>query len=64
MPRRVSGISAADYLEYFEKLGYTAASVLEKGSGAEKPYPSVAELLADWGETDEPRDVLLLPGTT
>jgi FkbM family methyltransferase len=60
MLRRVSGITIADYLSSFEKLGYTP-SLLEKGTGAEKPYASVAELLADWGETDELRDVLLLP---
>ena len=51
----------ADYLGYFEELGYTP-SLLEKATGAEKPYDSVAELLADWGQTDELRDVLLLPG--
>jgi FkbM family methyltransferase len=61
MLRRVSGTSVAEYLGYFEKLGY-APSVLEKATGGERPYPSVAELLADWGETDELRDVLLLPG--
>ena len=44
-----------------ENLGYTP-SLLEKATGAEKPYGTVAELLADWGETDELRDVLLLPG--
>jgi FkbM family methyltransferase len=60
MLRRVSGTTVADYLGYFEKLGY-APSLLEKATGAEKPYASVAELLADWGETDELRDVLLLP---
>ncbi len=60
---RVSGTTVADYLGYFERLGYTP-SVLEKATGAEKPYPSVAELLADWGESDELRDVLLLPGAT
>ena len=60
MLRRVSGTTVADYLGYFEELGYTP-SLLEKGTGAEKPYDSVAELLADWGETDELRDVLLLP---
>jgi len=53
----------AEYLGSFEKLGYTP-SLLEKTSGAEKPYASVAALLADWGETDELRDVLLLPGPT
>jgi FkbM family methyltransferase len=61
MLRRVSGITVAEYLGSFEKLGYTP-SLLEKETGAEKPYASVAELLADWGETDELRDVLLLPG--
>jgi FkbM family methyltransferase len=61
MLRRVSGTTVADYLGYFEKLGYTP-SLLEKATGAEKPYASVTELLADWGETDELRDVLLLPG--
>jgi hypothetical protein len=58
---RVSGTTVAHYLGYFERLGYTP-SVLEKATGAEKPYPSVAELLADWGESDELRDVLLFPG--
>ena len=60
MLRRVSGTTVAEYLGYFEKLGYTP-SLLEKATGAEKPYASVAELLADWGDTDELRDVLLLP---
>jgi FkbM family methyltransferase len=62
MLRRVSGTSVADYLGYFESVGYTPA-VLEKTSGAEKPYPSVAALLADWGDTDELRDVLLIPSS-
>jgi FkbM family methyltransferase len=60
MLRRVSGTTVAEYLGYFEKLGY-APSLLEKATGVEKPYASVAELVADWGETDELRDVLLLP---
>jgi FkbM family methyltransferase len=60
MLRRVSSTTVAEYLGYFEGLGYTPA-LLEKGSGAEKPYPSVAALLADWGDSDELRDVLLLP---
>jgi len=59
MLRRVSGTSVADYLGYFERVGYTPA-VLEKTSGAERPYSSVAALLADWGDTDELSDVLLL----
>jgi FkbM family methyltransferase len=57
---RVSGMTVAQYLGYFEGLGYTPA-LIEKGSGAEKPYHSVEALLADWGDTDELRDVLLLP---
>jgi FkbM family methyltransferase len=60
MLRRVSGTTMADYLGYFEDLGYRP-SLLEKGTGTEKAYDSVAHLLADWGETDELRDVLLLP---
>jgi FkbM family methyltransferase len=60
MLKRVSGTTVADYLGYFESLGY-APSVLEKTTGAEKPYPSVAALLADWRDTDELRDVLLVP---
>ncbi len=62
MLRRVSGTSVAEYLGYFERVGYTP-TVLEKASGAEKPYPSVAALLADWGDTDELRDVLLIPSS-
>jgi FkbM family methyltransferase len=60
MLRRVSSTTVAEYLGYFEGLGYTPA-LLEKDSGAEKPYPSVAALLADWDDSDELRDVLLLP---
>jgi FkbM family methyltransferase len=63
MLRRVSGSSVAEYLGYFEGLGY-APSVLERGSGAEKPYPSVAALLAEWADTDELRDILLIPAGT
>ena len=60
MLRRVSSVSVPEYLEYFEHLGYTPA-LLEKDSGAEKPYASVAALLAEWGDRDELHDVLLLP---
>ena len=60
MLRRVSGMSIADYLGYFEGLGY-ALAVLEKSSGVEKPYRSVAALLEEWGDTDELHDVLLIP---
>jgi FkbM family methyltransferase len=62
MLTRVSNTTVREYLSYFEGLGYTAA-LLEKESGAEKPYASVADLLADWGGRDELRDVLLLPAT-
>jgi FkbM family methyltransferase len=60
MLQRVSGMTVAEYLGYFEDLGYTAA-FLQKATGAQKRYDSVAHLVADWGETDELRDVLLLP---
>ena len=63
MLRRVSGTSVADYLGYFESLGYTP-SLLEKATAAEKPYPSVGALLADWGDGDELRDVLLVPSAS
>jgi hypothetical protein len=62
MLTRVSNTRVGEYLSYFEDLGYTAA-LLEKETGAEKRYASVADLLADWGGRDELRDVLLLPAT-
>ncbi len=62
MLRRVSSTTVAEYLGYFEGLGYTPA-LLEKDSGAEMHYPSAAALLGDWGDNDELRDVLLLPAT-
>ncbi len=60
MLRRVSAITVAEYLGSFEEQGYSVA-VLEKATGAQRPYPSVAGLLTDWGDSDELRDVLLLP---
>ncbi len=60
MLQRVSGRSVADYLGYFSDLGYVP-SLLDTRSGGETPYPSVAALLDDWDETDQLRDVLLLP---
>jgi FkbM family methyltransferase len=60
MLERVSGMTVRDYLSYFEGLGYTP-SVLDMASGQESPYPSVAALVADWGDADELRDVLLVP---
>ena len=59
MLQRVSGRSVADYLGYFDDLGYLP-SLLDEESGAEKPYPSVQALLDDW-VADDLRDVLLLP---
>jgi FkbM family methyltransferase len=61
MLERVSGMTLADYLGYFESRGYTP-SLLDSGSGTEKPYPSAAALLADLGDDDGLRDVLFLPG--
>jgi len=63
MLRRVSGTSVADYLGYFEGLGYRP-TLLEKATVAEKPYPSVKALMADWGDGDELRDVLLIPSAS
>jgi FkbM family methyltransferase len=60
MLRNVSAASIADYLGYFERLGYTL-TVLESSTGREKPYPSVAVLLEDWGGRNELQDVLLIP---
>ncbi len=60
MLRRVSGTTVAEYLGWFEGLGYRPA-LLEKGSPEERPYASAAALLADIAETDELRDVLLVP---
>jgi len=56
---RVSKMSLVEYLGYFERLGYTA-SVLEK-SGAERTFPDMAALLADWRDRDALRDILLVP---
>ncbi|HEY6472752.1 MAG TPA: FkbM family methyltransferase [Acidimicrobiales bacterium] len=63
MLQRVSNRSVADYLGYFGDLGYQP-SLVDTRTGTEKPYASVAELLDDWGDTDELRDVLLLPTTS
>jgi FkbM family methyltransferase len=60
MLRQVSAASIADYLGYFEGLGY-APTILEPSNGAEVPYPSVAALLEDWGGENNLRDVLLIP---
>jgi FkbM family methyltransferase len=60
MLRQVSAASVADYLGYFEGLGY-APTVLEPSNGAETTYPSVKALLEDWGGENNLRDVLLIP---
>jgi hypothetical protein len=49
----------ADYLGYFGDLGYLP-TLLDKESGAERPYPSMRALLDEW-VTEDLRDVLLLP---
>jgi len=60
MLRQVSAASVADYLGYFERLGY-ATTVLEPSSGSGRSYPSVEALLADWGGENNLRDILLIP---
>ena len=60
MLQRVSGRSVADYLGYFGDLGYLP-TLLDKETGAEKPYPSVRRVARRVGRHDELRDVLLLP---
>jgi FkbM family methyltransferase len=57
---RVSGMSVRQYLGYFEDLGYRP-TLLDSDGGAEKSYPSVDGMMADWGEEDQLRDVLLVP---
>ena len=59
MLAQVSKMSLDEYLGYFEGLGY-AASVLEK-SGAQRSFPTMAALLADWEDRGELRDLLLVP---
>lgn len=61
MLARVSEMSVREYLGYFEGLGYRP-TLLDTNGGAEKPYPSVDAMLEDWGEADQLRDVLLVPG--
>jgi hypothetical protein len=60
MLQRVSAASVAEYLGYFEGLGY-APTVLDPRDGAETQYPSVTALLEDWGGENNLRDVLLIP---
>ena len=60
MLERVSDMSLADYLGYFEELGYTPA-MLDKVTGEERAFPSMAALLDTWEVKDELRDVLLVP---
>ncbi|HEY6428940.1 MAG TPA: FkbM family methyltransferase [Acidimicrobiales bacterium] len=60
MLQRVSEMSLADYLGYFERLGYRA-TMLDAATGTETPYPTMAALLRDWTDLEEIADVLLLP---
>jgi FkbM family methyltransferase len=61
MLTRVSEMSVRQYLGYFESIGYRP-TLLDKAGDDDKSYPSVDAMLAEWGEADELRDVLLLPG--
>jgi FkbM family methyltransferase len=61
MLARVSEMSIREYLGYFERLGYRP-TLLDAHGGTETPYPSVDAMLGDWGEPDQLRDVLLIPG--
>jgi FkbM family methyltransferase len=60
MLTRVSQMSVREYLGYFESIGYRP-TLLDKADGAEKPYPSVDAMVAEWSDLDELRDILLLP---
>ena len=60
MLTRVSEMSVREYLGYFESIGYLP-TLLDKVGGGEKPYPSVDAMLAEWGDLDELRDILLVP---
>jgi FkbM family methyltransferase len=60
MLERVSEMSLADYLGYFERLGYRA-TMLDAATGTETPYPTMTALLRDWTDLEEIADVLLLP---
>jgi FkbM family methyltransferase len=61
MLTRVSEMSVREYLGYFESIGYRP-TLLDKAGGGEKSYPSVDAMVAEWGDLDELRDILLLPG--
>jgi FkbM family methyltransferase len=60
MLERVSEMSLADYLAYFESLGYRA-TMLDAASGSETSYPTMAALLEDWTDLEQIADVLLMP---
>jgi FkbM family methyltransferase len=60
MLERVSDLSLAEYLGYFEQLGYRAI-MLDATTGAETPYPNMAALLDEWTDLEEIADILLLP---
>ena len=61
MLTRVSAMSAREYLGYFESIGYRPI-LLDKVGEDDTPYPSVDAMVSEWGDLDELRDVLLVPG--
>jgi hypothetical protein len=56
----VSAVSVADYLGYFEDLGYSP-TVLDSSTGVENPYRTVAAMLDDWDGVNKLHDILLVP---
>ena len=60
MLEQVSGTTSAQYLNYFEDLGYSVA-VIDRSSGTPKRYPTVRDLLLDWREHFQIEDLLLTP---
>lgn len=61
MLTRVSNMSVREYLGYFESIGYRPI-LLDKVGEDDTPYPSVDAMVSEWGELDELRDILLVPG--
>lgn len=60
MLTRVSGTSPAEYLGYFEDLGYSVA-VIDRVSGEPRSYRDVESLLSGWSDRLQIEDILLLP---
>ena len=61
MLNRVSAVDGAEYLGWFEGLGYTM-QVMNRGSHLLDPPTTGEALLASWGDPLRIEDVLLLPG--